>query len=303
MSETSGSFGGEAGQRSAKERGDRSDNPVLERYMRDIGQIPILTEQEVRDLASRYAKTRDKQAFDKLVSSNLRFVAKIAFQYDWQKEKIMDLIQEGNVGLMRAVEKFDPRRNVKLLTYAAYWIRAYIALFIRKDLRMVKIGTTPEQRIVINKLSRARSALAHKGVEETNKALAAEIGVKEKTVAQVAGRLASPDLSLDAPVSDESSASFVDFMSAPGLSPEEELSRKQQIQIVSEVAEELGKGLGARDKVFLQERLMSTDPIGRKDIGRRYKITRERARQVERKLLGKIEGALKAKGVVEDDVN
>src|SRR3954462_8565907 len=169
-------------------------------YMTEVRQFPLLTPTEEHDLAVKLVEHGDSSAARKLIEANLRLVVKIAYEYRRAHKNLLDLVQEGNVGLIQAVSKFDPYRGVKLSSYAAFWIRAYILKFILNNWRLVKIGTTPAPRKLLFKLRKEREKLEQLGFQPSSALLAEELDVAEKDVIEMERRLAAPEASLDAPM-------------------------------------------------------------------------------------------------------
>ncbi|GAB4290531.1 MAG: RNA polymerase factor sigma-32 [Myxococcota bacterium] len=250
-------------------------------YLNEIGKYEILTPEEEYKLAVRYKKTGDPAVAFKLVTSNLALVVKIAFEYRRSYIQILDLIQEGNIGLMQAVKKFDPYKGVRLPSYAQYWIRAYILRFLLANFRLVKIGTSEEQRKIFYNLKKERDKLIKEGFEPTTKLLAARMEVSEEQVEAMSGRLYASDVSLDAPVADDASATISDFIPSDGATPEEETQDAQLKEIIRAKIEEFQKTLKKRELEFWKKRIIAEEPITLQELADKYKISRERARQVD----------------------
>ncbi len=207
----------------------------LQRYLSEVGRYDLLTREQERELATRFQKTGDSDAAYTLVTSNLRLVVKIAldFQRVWM-QNLLDLIQEGNIGLMQAVKKFDPYKNVKFSYYASFWIKAYILKFIMDNWRLVKIGTTQSQRKLFFKLKKEKQRLIDKGFDPTPALLSKELGVAERDIIDMEQRLNSWDLSLDAPVKDDSDSERIDFLRSDSESVEDQVARKEMEHILRE---------------------------------------------------------------------
>ena len=262
----------------------------LHLYLREIGRFPMLKPDEEFELARRVRETGDSEAAFRLVSSHLRLVVKIAmdFQRRWM-QNVLDLIQEGNVGLMRAVNKFDPDKDIKFSYYAAFWIRAYILKFIMDNWRMVKIGTTQAQRKLFYNLNKERQRLLTQGFDPDAATLADRLGVKSEQIVEMQQRLDSTDVSLDAPLSDESGASSrVEHLPALGPGIEESMAVNEIADMVREQVRELLPSLSEKEIYILEHRLLTDDPVTLREIGERYDITRERVRQLEVRLLQKL---------------
>jgi RNA polymerase sigma-32 factor len=230
-----------------------------------------------------------------LVTANLRLVVKIAHEYRKAHQNLLDLIQEGNVGLVQAVLKYDPYRGVKLSTYAAWWIRAYILKSILNNWRMVKIGTTQAQRKLFFNLRKQKDDLERMGITPTSAEVAKALDVTETEVIEMERRLAAPDLSLSAPLGrdDGSSRTFYDVIPEDKSPPDEQVESAQFRALLRDKLEKFAERLTGRDKVIYDKRLMADPPLTLKEIGDSYGVSRERARQLEKRLLGKLREYLK----------
>jgi len=262
---------------------------TLDRYISEINQFPLLTPEEEFSLAVRLKKFNDMAAAEKLVVSNLRFVVKVAHEYRNYGIKLSDLIQEGNIGLMHAVKKFDPYKGYRLISYAVWWIRAYMQNYIIKTWSLVKIGTTQVQRKLFFKLGQAKKkleALSHKNPEFAE--IAASLGVKSGEIQEMDLRMTNRDVSLDAYINDDSDATHIDYLTYDGENQEAALIKKEETEIVSRhIAGALAK-LTEKEKFIIKQRVMADNPMTLQEIGDRYKITRERARQIEKQALKKL---------------
>ncbi len=270
-------------------KGPRGAGDSLTLYLREISRFPMLTPEEEYELAHR-VKEGDSDAAFRLVSSHLRLVVKIAmgFQRRWM-QNVLDLIQEGNVGLMRATHKFDPDKGIKFSYYAAFWIRAYILKFIMDNWRLVKIGTTQSQRKLFYNLNKERQRLIAQGFEPSTPALAARLNVNEAQVEEMSQRLEGFDVSLDAPLSEETGgATRMDMLPSTSQETEKELASEELAQVLREHVATLTKNLSAKELDILHNRLLSDDPVTLREIGVKYNITRERVRQIETRLLQKL---------------
>ena len=269
----------------------------LTAYIQEIRRYPLISREEEVELAKRYKEEGDLEAARQLVMANLRLVVKIAHEYRKAHQNLLDLIQEGNVGLVQAVQKFDPYRGIKLSTYSAWWIRAYILRFILNNWRLVKIGTTQAQRKLFFNLKKEKQRLERMGIKPDPKAVAKSLGVSEHEVIDMERRLAAPDLSLSAPVaatSDSSSPkSVIDVLPDDDLPPDEAVAAEEFRRLLNEKLEEFSRTLKGRDAVIFRERLMTDQPLTLKEIGDRYGITKERARQLEKRLMGKLRDFLR----------
>ncbi|MDH3867525.1 MAG: sigma-70 family RNA polymerase sigma factor, partial [Desulfobulbaceae bacterium] len=221
----------------------------LQRYLHEISQFPLLSREETEELAIRYHETDDPEAAYKLVSSNLRLVVKVAmdFQKYWM-QNFLDLIQEGNVGLVQAAKKFDPFREVKFSYYAAYWIRAYILKFIMDNWRMVKIGTTQAQRKLFFSLNKERKLLESQGFQPDTKLLAQRLHVKESEVIEMSQRMDNWDVSLESPVREDSNDEQKDFLPHRGPSVEELVAGREIRQRMADILQDLQSSLNDKEQ-------------------------------------------------------
>ncbi len=274
----------------------------LRAYMAEVQRHPVLPADEEHALAVRYRETGDLDAAYKLVASNLRLVVKIAHEYRRTAFQLLDLVQEGNMGLMQAVKKYDPWKGVKLSSYAAWWIRAYIIRFVMENWRMVKLGTTQAQRKLFFNLSREREKLLARGIEPTPRLLARNLQVDEKDVVEMTGRMASEDLSLDAPFhgeDDESRQTRLERVTSDGaVPPDERIGDEQLRRVFREKLDAFAKTItDEKERYIFEKRLMPPDgeaPLTLQEIGDRFKLTRERARQIEAKLTGRLREFIRA---------
>lgn len=266
-------------------------------YLREIQRHPLLTPEETHDLASKFVATQDPALAARLVTANLRLVVKIAYEYRRAYKNIMDLVQEGNIGLMQAVKRYDPYRGVKLSSYAAWWIRAYILRFILNNWRLVKLGTTQAQRKLFFNLRKKRAELQAMGIDPTNEEIAKQLNVPETDVAEMDVRLAQSEKSLDAPVGDADGRAIakVDMMPSVGAGPETQMADNELQALVRDKLAEFRNTLLGKDKdlAIFDLRLVADDPLTLQDLGDRFGISRERVRQLEQRLLGRLRDYLK----------
>jgi RNA polymerase sigma-32 factor len=268
----------------------------LAAYMREVQKHPLLSTQEEHELAAHYEKTGDVGAAAKLVTSNLRLVVKLAYEYRRAYRNMMDLIQEGNIGLMQAVKRYDPYRGVKLSSYAAWWIRAYMLRYILNNHRMLKIGTTQAQRKLFFNLAKEKARLSAMGIEPTHEEIAKQLDVEEKDVVEMDRRLARGDASLDTPVNetDGRAASRVDLLPSPSENPEGATQGAELSMLVRERLEEFRGTLSGKDIAIFDKRLVAEDPMTLQQLGDEFGISRERVRQLEARLRGKLGVYLKS---------
>jgi RNA polymerase sigma-32 factor len=266
-------------------------------YLREVQRHPLLTAEATHDIAARFVKSQDPVLAAQLVTSNLRLVVKIAYEYRRAYKNIMDLVQEGNIGLMQAVKRYDPYRGVKLSSYAAWWIRAYILRFILNNWRLVKLGTTQAQRKLFFNLRKKRAELVAMGIEPTDAEVAKQLDVPEHDVREMEVRLSSSEKSLDAPVGDAEgrSLSRIDMMPAMGDGPEALMAGGELQSLLKNGLAEFRKTLDGKDKdlAIFDERLVADDPLTLQELGDRFGISRERVRQLEQRLTGRLREFLK----------
>ncbi len=264
----------------------------LQRYLAEIRRYPLLSPEEEHELAVRYKEYGDIEAAYRLVTANLRLVVMIAREYQRALHNLLDLIQEGNIGLMEAVRRFDPYRGIRFPSYAVWWIRAYIIRYIINNWRLVKIGTTQAQRKLFFKLQQEKAKLESEGFAPAPKLLAQRLDVKEDEVVEMDQRLSAPDLSLDAPVDDEEGSTLLDFIPSKQVTPEEEVASAYDRQVIAEKIAKFAEQLKGREKVIFEQRLMAEEPLTLQEIGDKYGISRERIRQLESRLKKKLKDYL-----------
>ncbi len=264
-------------------------NPALHRYLQEISQYELLSREETDELAIRFKETGDQDAAYRLVSSNLRLVVKVAmdFQKYWM-QNFMDLIQEGNVGLVQATKKFDPYRGVKFSYYAAYWIRAYVLKFIMDNWRLVKIGTTQAQRKLFFSLNKEKKLLEAQGFSPEPKLLAERLNVKEKEVIEMSQRMDSWDVSLEAPVRSDSEDEQKNFIPSSGPTIETTIAGREMQVKLGQLIDILKDKLNEKEKMILEQRLLTDEPLTLQNIADKFDISRERVRQIEVNLLKKM---------------
>ena len=272
---------------------------ALQRYMAEVSRHPLLSREEEHALAVRFRETEDPRIAYRLVTANLRLVVKIANEYRRAAFNLLDLIQEGNIGLMQAVQKYDPFRGVKLSSYAAWWIRAYILRYLMDNWRMVKLGTTQAQRKLFFNLRKEQERLLAQGFEPVPKLLAERLDVSEQDVREMDQRLANDEFSLDAPVAgaDDARQTYADRIVETARPAEDQLGDEELRRIFKEKLAEFGKTLtDPRDRFLFEHRLSLPDgeePMTLQQVGDKYGFTRERARQLEARLTGRLRDYLR----------
>jgi RNA polymerase sigma-32 factor len=266
-------------------------------YMRETRRYPLLTPEEEKALAVKLVEHGDNTAARRLIEANLRLVVKIAYEYRRAHKNLLDLVQEGNIGLIQAVSKFDPYRGVKLSSYAAFWIRAYILKFILNNWRLVKIGTTQAQRKLFFNLRKEREKLEQLGFQATTALLAERLDVPEKEVIDMERRLAAPEASLDAPLGsgdDDGVRTRMDYLPSDGERPDRAVAQSEFSQLLRGKLETFASTLEGREQTIFRERWLTEDPLTLQEIGDRYSVSRERARQLEKRMLDRLKKYLEA---------
>ncbi len=261
----------------------------LESYLIQINQFPLLTQEEEYDLAVRYRKHNDINAAHKLITSNLRFVVKVAFEYRSYGLKLADLIQEGNIGLMMAVKKFNPEKGYRFISYAIWWVRAYIQNFIIKTWSLVKIGTTQAQKKLFYKIGKVRKALeSDKENEKKYEVLAKDLDVSKEDIIEMEQRMSARDLSLDTPFDEDHEMSHLDLLQEESINQEEALSQQQEKKVREREVQNAMKRLSEKEAYVIQNRIMADSPLTLQEIGDHLKLSRERVRQIESEALKKL---------------
>jgi RNA polymerase sigma-32 factor len=261
---------------------------ALSRYLAEVGRHPRLTPEEEHDLAVRWRDQHDRDALARLVTGNLRLVVSVALSFRRAFANVLDLIQEGNLGLMEAIERFDPYKGTRLSTYATFWIRSRIVKYLLDNWRLVRVGTTNARRKLIYGLRQEKERMEREGIAPTPKLLAARMGTSEEDVVAVDRALGASDLSLDAPVGEEGDATRGDLIPGEARSPEREAAESDFRDKLKAALAEFGATLSGRDLVLLNERLLAEDPVTLQDVADREGVTREAVRQTEARLLNRL---------------
>jgi len=258
-------------------------------YLDEIKRYPLLSREEERDLAIRYREKDDLNAGYRLITANLRLVVKIAmdFQRYWM-QNLMDLIQEGNVGLMQAVKKFDPYRGYKFSYYASFWIKAYIIKFIMDNWKLVKIGTTQAQRKLFFNLRKEKERLEAQGIEASPKLLSHRLDVKESEIIEMDQRLNSWEISLDSPLREDSEDTHKSFLPSADLPVDDQLADQEAKAILHDKLLLFRQQLKGKESVIFDSRLLTDEPMTLQEIGDQFGISRERVRQLESRLKKKL---------------
>jgi RNA polymerase sigma-32 factor len=260
-------------------------------YLAEIRKYPLLTREEERALAVQYRETGDPKAAERLVTSNLRFVVKIAAEYSKFGAKLIDLIQEGNVGLMHAVREFNPYKDVRLITYAVWWIRGYIQEYLMRQYSMVRIGTTQTQRKLFYRLQKEKDSLDRMGEGANIPLLASRLGVEEEDVRTMSQRLSGRDVSLNQPLDSEGTTTRLDLEAADTPDVSEQIGHAEELEVLRENIEKIRGTLSEKELFILEKRVLADEPLTLQEIGEHYGTTREAVRQLEARLIGKIRNA------------
>lgn len=267
---------------------------TLGSYLSNIGKYKLLTRDQERELALRLRKNDDRRATHVLVTSNLRLVVKIALGYKrlWM-QNLMDLIQEGNIGLIKAVEKFDPDKNVKFSYYASFWIKAYIIKHLMDNFRLVKIGTTQAQRKLFFRLKKEKQKLWDMGFEPKPELISKRLGVSKKEVIEMDQRISARDVSLDAPLTDDSETARIEFMKTSTEPIEEKISKKEINVILHQGIAKFRKEMNKRELDIFDQRIFAENPKTLAEIGKQYGISRERVRQIQKIIILKMKDSFR----------
>jgi RNA polymerase sigma-32 factor len=261
----------------------------LETYLVQINQFPLLTQEEEFKLAVRYIKYKEIEAAQKLITSNLRFVVKIAFEYKSYGAKLLDLVQEGNIGLMMAVKKFNPYKGYRFISYAIWWIRAYIQNFIIKTWSLVKIGTTQAQKKLFYKIGKIRKALESDGPNEKKyELLAKDLDVTKEDILEMEQRMSSRDLSLDTPFDEGQELTHLELLKEDSPNQEEVIAQEEEKRIREREVQNAMRRLNEKEVYVIKNRIMADEPLTLQQIGDHLKLSRERVRQIESEALKKL---------------
>ncbi len=267
---------------------------TLQRYLAEVRRYPFLSKEEELALFREYQATDSREAAVRLILSNLRVSVSIAAEYLHTGADHMDLIQEGNVGLMQAIKKFDPAKNVRFHAYAAWWVRAYILRYLLNTYRLVKVGTTQDQRKLFYNLRKEKARLEREGFAPDTKLLADRLHVSERDVVEMGQRMGSWEVSLDQPLTqDNDGGTLLDILPAQEVPADEQLASLQLRQLFKKKLAEFSKTLPERDEDILRNRVLSETPVTLEDLGRKYGITKERTRQLEARLIDRLRNYIK----------
>jgi RNA polymerase sigma-32 factor len=266
----------------------------ISRYLSEIRRFPLLTREEEVAIARHYHEHHDPGDAYRLVTANLRLVVKIAYEFARASKNLLDLIQEGNVGLMEAVKNFDPNRGIRFPSYAVWWVRAYIYRYLINNWRLVKIGTTQAQRKLFFNLRKEMDRLQAEGFTPQPRLLAQRLGVKESEVVEMQERLGHSELSLDQPVAADEETHLLDVLPDPGRNPESELAATQFRDFAHDKVEEFAQTLSGKELEIFRSRLLAEEPLTLQEMGDKFGISRERVRQIEGRLKRQLRDYVKA---------
>ena len=274
-----------------------TEDSGLSRYLRQIKAFPMLSAEEEYMLAKRFHEHGDTDSAHKLVTSHLRLVAKIAMQFRGYGLPVSDLISEGNIGLMKAVKKFEPERGFRLATYAMWWIKAAVTEYILKSWSLVKLGTMSAQKKLFFSLRKAKGKLEildnGELTPEDATRLAVQLNVSEGDLMHLNRRLAARDFSLNAPVGgEEESIEFQDTLVDEGQDPEAIVANREESDKRDSLIQTALAALPERERHILSERRLRDDPVTLEDLGKEYGISRERVRQLEVRAFEKVQNAI-----------
>ncbi len=264
----------------------------LKKYLAEVSKYPVLSREEEFKIAERVYKYKDKEAAHKLVISNLKLVVKISLEYYNTYLNILDLIQEGNVGLLHAVKKYNPYKGTKFSTYASFWIRAYILKYIMDSWSLVKVGTTQSQRKLFYRLNKEKQKLEAMGMFPAPQLLASTLDVKEGEIEDMEKRLSYTDVSLESKIHDESDDTIMDMIKA-GDNVEEVVAEKEKSLILAERINLFKTTLNEKELFVFENRIMAEEPLTLQDIGEKFNISRERVRQIENRVIKKFKDRFK----------
>ncbi|MHB8482407.1 MAG: RNA polymerase factor sigma-32 [Nitrospiria bacterium] len=257
----------------------------LKKYLSEIRKYPFLSREEEIDLARRYKEQGDMEAISRLILSNLRLVYYIAREYKQSAFPLMDLIQEGNIGLMVAIKKFDPYKGIRVGTYASWWIRAFILRYIINNFRLVKVGTTQAQRKLFFNLEKEKQKILAMGYDPDIKLLAGNLQVKEKEIVEMDQRMGNWEVSLDAPLNGDTEETFGRNLPSGDPPLDDQIAEEDLKDLFHEKLMQFAKTLNERDSDILHARILSESPMTLLEIAGKYHISKERARQLEEKVL------------------
>jgi RNA polymerase sigma-32 factor len=265
----------------------------LRRYLAEVRKYPFLSKEEELRLVEEFQTTGNRDSAIKLILSNLRVSVAIAREYLHAGVDMLDLIQEGNVGLMQAIRKFNPEKGVRFYSYAAWWVRAYILRYLLNNYRLVKIGTTQDQRKLFYNLNKEKRKLEREGFVTDPKLLADRLHVREREVIEMEQRLGGWDVSLDQPLGQDHEDTLMDILPSQVVPTDEQLAESELRDVFRRKLAAFAATLDERYADILRNRILSENPMTLDDIGRKYNISRERARQLEEKIIKRLREYMK----------
>jgi len=265
----------------------------LRHYLLEVSKYEPLSYEEEQRLARLFRDKQDLNAARRLVTSNLKLVVKIAFLYNKVYSNLMDLIQEGNIGLLQAVKKFDPDRGTRLPTYASWWIKAYIIKFILDNFRIVRVGTTNDRRKILLNLRKERQRLEGQGITATPQMIAEALAVSEEDVIAVENSIRAHDISLDEKISEDSNTYYLETLASTEELIDEKLAAGELKEFIDTKFQEFAATLSKKDQIILKERLIAEEPLTLQAIADKFGVTREAIRVSEKKLVEKIKAYMK----------
>lgn len=270
-------------------------------YISKIRQTPSLSHEEEMELAKRFRETGDKEAAYKLITSNLMLVVKIAYEFRTQFQNMLDLIQEGNYGLLRAVQKFDPFKGVRLSTYASYWIRAYMLKYLLDNWRLVRVGTTNMRRKLLYNLKTIQSRLEEGGGDSNPRLLAEKFGASEQDIIDIQQSLGAADTSIHQPQGEDGGRELQEMLPSGDNDMADDLSRHEIMKKFQSAITEFKKKLKPVELDLIDKRILSDTPLTLREIGEAHGVTREAIRQQEARLMKRLKDHLtkELKGMVE----
>jgi RNA polymerase sigma-32 factor len=272
----------------------------LSRYLAEIRRFPLLSREEELEVAKRYHTEHSREDAITLVTANLRLVVKIAHEFARASRNLLDLIQEGNIGLMEAVKSFDPYRGIRFPSYAVWWIRAYIIRFLMNNWRLVKIGTTQAQRKLFFNLRKESERLEAEGFSPQPRLLAQRIGVKEAEVREMQERMGQSEVSLDQPTGADEDTRLLDLLPDTAHNPEEAAADAEWRAFAKDKVDQFAGTLKDKELEIFQSRLLAEHPLTLQEIGERFGISRERVRQIETRLKRKLKEFIKSQAADAD---
>ncbi len=279
-----------------KDRGALVATDPLGRYLAEIRRFPLLSREEEAVIARRYIKNKDPEDAYRLVTANLRLVVKLAYEFARATRNVLDLIQEGNVGLMEAVKNFDPEHGIRFPSYAVWWVRAYIYRYLINNWRLVKIGTTQAQRKLFFNLRKETERLEREGFKPQPLLLAHRMGVRESDVREMQERMGQSEVSLDQPTGggEDSDTRLLDVIPDVGHNPETETADREWRDFARDKVKQFADTLTGKEREIFDARLLAEDPDTLQEIGARFGISRERVRQIETRLKRRLKEFIEA---------